>query len=430
MRDTSNLAVERVLDEAVRRGERWMARGRLFFCMCSFAVVINGSWFWIDGAPSERGWFILVSAGLFISFSLWLIRRTNRPSLSRWTLALSVIADALMAFIALLGNALWPDAAYRGNFIALEASAIILTIVISGFRLSPPIVWLSIAVNAALASVLYGIDIANEVAQPSLRFWIKIFVYLGSASILAMIIALHTRRLVMAGAEDSLHAHRARQALGTLLQDHHDVRSLLSSANLNAETLRRVISENHPQKAALEYLGQDLRTISTMVSTLRERALQEMSSVGGNSKVALAKVARDVIPLVHRRFSRVSVDVSIPESLSVRMAGGGTVLERVLLNVLLNACEGDGSRGASRIWVHATIHGAVVRLRVEDDGVGFPSETRDEPLAPTASSKKEGSGLGLFLVKVVVAASDGSLRLSSRREGGARVDITLPLANA
>jgi len=68
-------------------------------------------------------------------------------------------------------------------------------------------------------------------------------------------------------------------------------------------------------------------------------------------------------------------------------------------------------------------------LRVLDEGPGFPPEFLERVGAPYQSSKgTPGRGLGLFLALNVARTLGGQLDAHNRPEGGAQVDIALPLA--
>lgn len=420
----SERAIERVLDEAVCRGERWMSVCRILFSLVTFVVIIggSGSWFWKNGYPSRRGWLISSGGAAFIAFSLWLIRRTKHGALPRRILTLSVAMDAAMCCIALVGNGVWPSRDHG----SLDVAALILTIVISGFRLSPPVVAFSLLINATSVILLRHKDLLIIGSTYDLPFSIRLAIYLTSAGSLAMIVAYHTRKLVMAGAHDSLRAQGAQRALGTLLQDHHDVRSMISAANLNAEIMRRGLDENHPQHAHLDHLREDLRAVSDMVSVLRERTLQQLAAIGDEPRVELAAALRAVLPRLALRFPQARIQIEdVAEGLCVLMAGGQTTLQRVLMNVLVNACEGNGTQRAGQIWVRAHRDRDRVSIQIDDDGPGFPETVlRTSPMR-TGSSKREGSGLGLFLIEIVVSASEGSLALGVNPSGGARVELLL-----
>lgn len=403
-----------------------MSGCRIFFCLISFAGILGTGWFWDGGRPSSRAWLVVSLGANFIAASIWFLRRTARAPIQRWVLELSVTLDAAMCGAIFLGDCLWPTSIYAGSFRSLDATALLLTIVISGFRLSTRAVWMSIGLNTISAVFIRCLDITIHEQPADYRTWMKLAIYICSAGVLALIVARQTRLLAMTGAMDSLRAHRARQALGALLQDHHDLRSLISSANLNAESLRRGLDADHPHRVTLEFLRDDLRAVSIVVSTLRERALQALSSTERRQSAILSMALQGVRPFLLRRFSPICIESDMPDDLEVMIVGGATILERIFLNVMVNSCEGNGTCGASAIWLHAGREEGRVRLRVDDDGPGFPDSLLQNPFAYIATSKSEGTGLGLFLVQTVVAASDGALTLSHRPGGGARVEIVLP----
>jgi C4-dicarboxylate-specific signal transduction histidine kinase len=108
------------------------------------------------------------------------------------------------------------------------------------------------------------------------------------------------------------------------------------------------------------------------------------------------------------------------------MAGGVTMLERVLFNLMVNASEGDGTRGATNLWLHAYREEGRVTIWIEDDGPGFPDAMLGEPLAHTGTSKSDGNGMGLYVVREAVQLSNGAVTLLRRPGGGATVRLSLP----
>jgi two-component system osmolarity sensor histidine kinase EnvZ len=104
-------------------------------------------------------------------------------------------------------------------------------------------------------------------------------------------------------------------------------------------------------------------------------------------------------------------------------------LRRALGNLIANAL-----RHGTRAEVSATFGDRTIRITVEDDGPGIPTDQRDEAMRPftrldPARNQNRGGGVGLGLAIVADAARmhGGSLRLSdSARLGGLRADIVLP----
>ena len=68
-------------------------------------------------------------------------------------------------------------------------------------------------------------------------------------------------------------------------------------------------------------------------------------------------------------------------------------------------------------------------MEVADAGPGFSAEMLAQLGKPYQSSKgREGSGLGLFLAVNVARTLGGALTARNRSDGGAIVQLTLPLA--
>jgi two-component system phosphate regulon sensor histidine kinase PhoR len=75
-------------------------------------------------------------------------------------------------------------------------------------------------------------------------------------------------------------------------------------------------------------------------------------------------------------------------------------------------------------------------LTVEDDGIGIPAEFHDRIfekffMVDAGPAKAHaGAGIGLFLVKEVVAIHGGTIRVDSAAGQGARFEVRLPLRPA
>ena len=65
-------------------------------------------------------------------------------------------------------------------------------------------------------------------------------------------------------------------------------------------------------------------------------------------------------------------------------------------------------------------------LRIEDTGHGIPEEDVGRIFEPFFSTKTSGMGVGLFLVKKIVEAHQGSIAVSSRPGQGTVLWLELP----
>ena len=88
-------------------------------------------------------------------------------------------------------------------------------------------------------------------------------------------------------------------------------------------------------------------------------------------------------------------------------------LEQALLNVAKNAVEAIGQGG--NIWVSATL--CLPTLTIENDGVALTPEVRQRLFTPFFSTKRDGQGIGLTLVRDVLLAHGFQFRLDTTPEG-------------
>jgi len=131
-----------------------------------------------------------------------------------------------------------------------------------------------------------------------------------------------------------------------------------------------------------------------------------------------------------RRFPAVALELRIEERVDAEVAGGDASLRRLLFNLVINACEGDGECGAAHVDVKVRGDGAGRRVYIDviDDGPGFSPEMLGTRLGETRSTKAGGSGFGLGIALAIVQASDGTLTRGNGNGGGAAVSLSLPMA--
>lgn len=134
------------------------------------------------------------------------------------------------------------------------------------------------------------------------------------------------------------------------------------------------------------------------------------------------------------RFVR-DYDISLPS-----VSADAERLEQALHNLVVNAVEamrGSGMGGTVRLRTRvvrdARLAAGPVRqaasIEVEDDGPGVPDAIREQIFYPLVTTRAEGTGLGLALVKSFVEGAGGAVTLESR-PGRTVFRVLLPLWHA
>jgi two-component system NarL family sensor kinase len=105
-----------------------------------------------------------------------------------------------------------------------------------------------------------------------------------------------------------------------------------------------------------------------------------------------------------------------------------SLLRRLIENLLLNAVH-HSLRG-ERVWLQLSHQPGGWQLDVRDGGPGFPPEDLPrlfQRFGQTGSGSR-GTGLGLYLCRLISEGHGGSIRASNCPGGGARVVVQLPEA--
>ncbi|MFC1660362.1 ATP-binding protein, partial [Gemmatimonadota bacterium] len=98
---------------------------------------------------------------------------------------------------------------------------------------------------------------------------------------------------------------------------------------------------------------------------------------------------------------------------------------QVLLNLVWNSVEALASRPGS-VCISVRGEESGITLEVTDDGPGFPVDLLDAPVQAFRTSRSQGTGLGLAMVRRTATDLGGTMTLGNRSPTGAWVRLFLP----
>lgn len=218
----------------------------------------------------------------------------------------------------------------------------------------------------------------------------------------------------------------------------HDAGNALSGLVVSLERLA-VLARRRPLdervSTSIETAANHLSTsLEQLQGLLRQARTAGRSASVGYEVVDLEPALRKVALEVGARFGHVAIALEPldPSCRRVHVSGGEVTFCRMLVNLLGNACEGDGRRGAANVWVRASPieDGAQVAIEVRDDGPGLPSAHLDNPFVTFRTTKANGTGIGLYTTRQLALASGGVVSIDNGERGGAVATLRLPRAEA
>jgi len=206
----------------------------------------------------------------------------------------------------------------------------------------------------------------------------------------------------------------------------HEIRNPITAAK---SLLQQMGEDPHSPEnveyasVALQELERVERSISHLLRYARDEELQPQ-------RVVIAEVVQSALEALHERIARAGAALRLDVAEAGALTGDPEKLRRVVLNLVGNALDAlDGQQSpAPRIDVEAgeNLAGSEVWLRVRDNGAGIPAERLGEIWTPFRTSKADGTGLGLPMVRKIVEAHGGAVEVESAPGRGASFLVTLP----
>jgi len=214
----------------------------------------------------------------------------------------------------------------------------------------------------------------------------------------------------------------------------HELRTPLAQIRLFAELLRNgQLRSEEERERSLGIIDEEAQRLTYLV----ENVLSFSRSEHGRGTVAVEPVAMDreieaavdaFAPLA--RFRRAKIKSNVERGLVARV--DPLALRQIVLNLLDNAVK-YGPLGQT-VTVALTGTETTVLVSVEDNGPGVPRSERERIWEPYYRLGREteasvgGSGIGLSIVRELVALHAGRVWVEDRSGGGARFVVEFPRA--
>ena len=177
------------------------------------------------------------------------------------------------------------------------------------------------------------------------------------------------------------------------------------------------------------------------ILTAGERAAKITHSVLGMASnrqdhpapVDLRPLVEETLVLLERELRKYRVDVEIDFNDVPRVLATGNQIQRVLINLIVNARQAMPQGGSLRIEIRHDVPSDMVELMVRDTGTGIAPDRLPRIFDPYYSTKsgpdasgKGGTGIGLSLCKEIIESHQGRIRVQSTVGVGTAFTLRFP----
>jgi signal transduction histidine kinase len=210
----------------------------------------------------------------------------------------------------------------------------------------------------------------------------------------------------------------------------HELGQPLSAMIHNARALQMMITAD---SATLDTTGEilaDIQAQGVQATQIIDRHRTMLRSHDLDKKpIDLHSVIQESLALVDHdlRAREINTTVELPSNACI-VIGDQVLLKQVMVNLVLNAMDAMAGTPLSRrrITIRSEVRAADVGVSVSDTGTGLPAQLDGKLFTPFVTTKPQGLGIGLTIVRSIVDAHGGDIDARNNPDGGATFTVTLP----
>lgn len=228
----------------------------------------------------------------------------------------------------------------------------------------------------------------------------------------------HVNRYTVVGTMTTSIAHELNQPLCAILANTETAEVMLKGASPDLNEIKEILAD----------IKRDDQRASEVVRRIRsvlKKAPFEIRQIDLNDTV---RETVDLVATEARRrgvalkFSAVSGDLPVK--------GDVVQLQQVILNLIINAMDAmtEADVRTPEVSLATARSNGYAEIRVGDTGAGVPADDLKNIFEPFFSTKPQGMGMGLAIVRTIIEAHRGEIFAENQASGGALFTIRLPIA--
>ena len=207
----------------------------------------------------------------------------------------------------------------------------------------------------------------------------------------------------------------------------HEIKNPLTPIQLSAERVQNKII-NKLNEADKELLNKSTNTIIKQVDALKLMVNEFAEYSRTPSLVRKTINIAELIDEISYLYSDNNIEIkkNYPKKIK-EIKIDENKFRQVLVNIFDNSKAATENIKNPKIIITVKNNKKSIMLKIEDNGIGIPTEIIDKIYEPYVTSKKTGTGLGLAIVNKIIEEHSGNIEIKNTKPNGVCILITLPL---
>lgn len=204
----------------------------------------------------------------------------------------------------------------------------------------------------------------------------------------------------------------------------HELNNPLATVSLRVESMMMSKPQDSQEYHSLEIVSKEVERMGALVANLLQFSRRSHSQI---STINLFDEINETLELIHYHLKKRSIQIvldfqdNLPQIHADRQQ-----IRQLFLNLFTNA--GDAMPKGGTLFIRAR-NGDMIRIEVEDTGMGIEPENIPKIMEPFFTTKEEGkgTGLGLPICRRIMNEHKGDIFIESEPGKGAKFVLIFPL---
>lgn len=225
--------------------------------------------------------------------------------------------------------------------------------------------------------------------------------------------------------EKKLKAELARkdkiQALGLMVAGFaHEIRNPLTSIKTFIDLLPYKLNNRVFREKFMEIVPKEINRLTSLITDLLEYSKPRKPN---REVIKVKEILDSIYHLLQKQIGDKSVNFMVNVDENAYIYADKHQIKQVFINLILNSLEAIPHAGLIKVTTKCV--NGLTEIIIEDNGKGIPQEHLDKVMDPFFTTKKDGTGLGLFICYQIVQENGGNINIESQIDTGTKVTIKL-----
>lgn len=206
----------------------------------------------------------------------------------------------------------------------------------------------------------------------------------------------------------------------------HEIGNPINSIKMALTVLNNNI-DTYPISMVKEFTERSLAEVlrvEYLLRALKNFSLYEKLDI---KKICIDDCLKNFVTLITDDFQKKNITIrsNFPD-VPVYAFADPRALHQVLLNLFTNAADALNGVSSPTITLRLRKKVRLIKIEVIDNGCGMTAEERSDLFKPFYTSKTNGTGLGLVIVKKMLSKMNSTISIQSEKKSGTRAMIFIP----